>query len=111
VIEANGVRLNTTTLEASHDGIPIVLTWVESEILGVLIRSAGRVVSRDELSALLNHRQATPFERSIDVHISRLRKKLGDPHLIATIRGDGYMFRTKPLRASSNAVQDASRGA
>jgi two-component system response regulator CpxR len=57
------------------------------------MRSAGRVVSRDELAQRLYQRTATPFERSIDVHISHLRKKLEtEVDLIRTIRGVGYQF-------------------
>jgi two-component system, OmpR family, response regulator CpxR len=55
---------------------------------------AGRVVSRDELAAVLYHREATPYERSIDVHISHLRRKLetGGGTFIRTVRGVGYQF-------------------
>ena len=58
------------------------------------MRSAGRVVSRDQLAAVLYQRQATPFERSVDVHVSHLRKKLerNDRELIRTVRGVGYLF-------------------
>ncbi len=55
------------------------------------MRSAGRVVTRDELSQRLYQRDATPFDRAVDVHISHLRRKLeGD--LIVTVRGSGYQF-------------------
>jgi two-component system response regulator CpxR len=58
------------------------------------MRSAGRVMSRDEIAATLYHRESTPFERSIDVHVSHLRKKLEtNKHvLIRTVRGVGYLF-------------------
>jgi two-component system response regulator CpxR len=56
--------------------------------------SVGRVVSRDALAMALYQRQATPYERSIDVHVSHLRRKLGNdgPRLIETVRGSGYIF-------------------
>lgn len=56
--------------------------------------SAGRVVSRDELAAVLYQRSATPFERAIDVHVCHLRRKLETDGrtLIRSIRGIGYMF-------------------
>ena len=61
------------------------------------MRSAGRVVSRDALMESLYNRKATPFDRSIDMHVSHLRKKLesGRP-LIKTIRGAGYQFLLSP---------------
>jgi two-component system response regulator CpxR len=63
----------------------------------MLMRSAGRVLSRDALMENLYNRKATPFDRSIDMHISHLRKKLecGDD-LIKTIRGVGYQFCLTP---------------
>ena len=67
------------------------LTAMECEILELLLRSAGRVVSRDELSLHLYNRIASPFDRSIDTHISRIRRKLGDGRsMIASVRGTGY---------------------
>ena len=58
------------------------------------MRSAGSIVSRDELAAVLYHREASPFERTIDVHVSHLRRKLEatDCAPIQTVRGVGYMF-------------------
>jgi two-component system response regulator CpxR len=59
----------------------------------VLTRAAGRVVSRDELSAVMHQRETTPYERSIDVHVSHLRKKLeaAGHSIIRTVRGVGYL--------------------
>lgn len=67
---------------------------IEFDILDVLVRSAGRIVSRDELTAALYQRKATPYERSLDVHISHLRKKLEreNRNPIQTVRGVGYQF-------------------
>ena len=57
------------------------------------MRSAGQVVSRDQITAVLFEREATPYDRFLDVHISHLRKKLqGGRKLIRTIRGVGYVF-------------------
>ncbi|HLJ15541.1 MAG TPA: response regulator transcription factor [Bryobacteraceae bacterium] len=92
--EENSVRLNPATREVWREGVPVEVTSIEFDILELLVRSAGRVVSRDELSAALYKRQATPFERSLDVHVSHLRKKLaGGRELIRTVRGVGYLFR------------------
>jgi DNA-binding response OmpR family regulator len=67
------------------------LTAMEFDIFDLLARSAGRIVSRDEITEALFERKPSPLDRSLDVHISRLRKKLGHT-LIRTIRGVGYVF-------------------
>ena len=96
--EAGSVKLNLQTRRVWNRGVPVELTSVEFEILEFLVRAAGRIVSRDELTAALYQRRATPFERSIDVHISHLRKKLKvDGHSpIVTIRGVGYLLSPEP---------------
>lgn len=93
VLEANGVRLNAGTREVFFDGAPVEVTSIEYDILEVLVRSAGRVVSRDDLARFLYNRQANPLERALDVHVSHLRKKLErGRNLIRTVRGVGYLF-------------------
>ncbi len=100
LLEANGVRLNPGTREVFRDGVGVDVTSIEFEILEVLVRSAGQVVSRDDLARFLYNRQANPLERALDVHVSHLRKKLErNRTLIRTIRGVGYLFAT-----SSTAV-------
>ena len=75
-------------------------TSIEFDLLELLIRSAGRILSRNELMAALYQRPASPFDRALDVHVSHLRKKLGDRgDLICTVRGSGYLFRAGPRRA------------
>ncbi len=84
------------TRQAWAQGAALDLTTIEFDILELLVRSAGRVVSRSELIAALHQRPASPLERSLDVHVSHLRKKLGaDGQLIHTVRGVGYMFRAE----------------
>ncbi len=94
VVEVGDIRLNPGTRTVSRGDDPIALTSIEFDILDVLMRSAGRVVSRDQIAAILYQRETTPYERSVDVHVSHLRKKLEQPgrSLIRTIRGVGYMF-------------------
>lgn len=74
----------------------IDLTVTEFDLLEVLLRSAGRVVSREELSKTVFGRHLYPEDRSIDVHISNLRRKLGKMptgnERIKTMRGSGYVF-------------------
>lgn len=93
-ISAGGVELNPQTREAFFQGEPVDLTSIQFDILEFLVRSAGRTVSRDELATVLYQRPSTPYERSLDVHISHLRRKLNDTRgaLINTIRGVGYLF-------------------
>jgi two-component system, OmpR family, response regulator CpxR len=93
IVEVNRVRLNTGARTVKYDGNEVDLTAIEFDILEILVRSAGRVVSRDELMNILHQREATPFERSVDVHVSHLRKKFeANRSLIRTIRGVGYQF-------------------
>ena len=92
-ITVGSVRVNPATREAFSAGHPVELTSTEFDLLEMLVRSAGRIVSRDEITAALFEREATPYDRFLDVHISHLRKKLdGGSRLIRTIRGVGYMF-------------------
>jgi two-component system response regulator CpxR len=74
-------------------GEAVELTAMEFDLLELLMRSAGEVVSREQITAVLFEREATPYDRFLDVHISHLRKKLeGGRNLIRTIRGVGYVF-------------------
>ncbi len=87
------IRINASTREVWIGGSPGELTEMEFTLLEILMRSAGRVVSRDELTLALFERAAAPFDRILDVHISHLRRKLkGGRSLIRTIRGVGYVF-------------------
>jgi two-component system response regulator CpxR len=96
-ISAGGVEVNPQTREVWRQGASVEITSIEFDILEILMRSEGRIVSRDELTALLYQRESTPYERSLDVHISHLRKKLdgADRTLIQTVRGVGYLFAPK----------------
>ena len=93
VITIGKIQLNPTTRETWVAGSPVELTSVEFDLLEMLIRSAGRVVSRDEITIALFERKATPYDRFLDVHVSHLRKKLeGGRNLIRAVRGVGYVF-------------------
>jgi two-component system response regulator CpxR len=96
-IEVNGVVLDPGTRAVTRDGKSVDVTTLEFDILEQLMRNAGHVVSRDGLMESLYNRKATPFDRSIDMHVSHLRKKLeGASPLIKTIRGAGYQFCQSP---------------
>lgn len=93
VLEVNGVRLLPASREVFSEGRPVELTTFEFDILQVLMRAAGRVLSRDALMEELYQRKASPFDRSIDVHVSHLRRKLETGRtVIKTVRGVGYQF-------------------
>jgi two-component system, OmpR family, response regulator len=89
-----GIAVDTGTREAWVDGRPIELTGLEIDLLIALLRRAGRVVPRSALLELAGRGDVTVGERAVDVHISRLRKKLGDdpPTRIRTVRGVGYVL-------------------
>ena len=96
-LEVNGVSLDTGTREVRVQGRPVEVTTYEFDILELLMRAAGRVLSRDDLMERLYNRKATAFDRSIDMHISHLRRKLEtDRPLIKTVRGVGYQFARTP---------------
>ena len=100
-VEVNGIALDPATREVFRNGEAVDLTTFEFDILEMLLRGAGRVLSRDDLMEQMYNRKATAFDRSIDMHISHLRKKLETGRtLIKTIRGVGYQF----LRAPEEAV-------
>jgi two-component system response regulator CpxR len=92
-LEVNGVSVDPASRAVQCDGRAVELTTLEFEILEILVRAAGRVVSRDALMESMYNRKATPFDRSIDMHVSHLRRKLErDRTLIKTVRGVGYLF-------------------
>ena len=93
VLTVGDIQVNPATREVRIAGSPVELTEVEFDLLEMLMRSAGRIVSRDEITLALFKREATPYDRFLDVHISHLRKKLdGGRKLIRAVRGVGYVF-------------------
>jgi two-component system response regulator CpxR len=90
-----GVQLDPAAREVRMDGMQIDLTSVEFTLLETLLRDAGHVVTREQLTETVLGRKLGPFDRVIDVHISNLRKKLGRAHgeeRIKAVRGSGYVF-------------------
>ena len=96
VIRVGDIELDPATRSVLQNGKPVELTSVEFSLLHVLLREAGRVVTRERLVDAVLGRKFSPFDRSIDMHISKVRKKLGDSDAttdhIKTIRGVGYIF-------------------
>ena len=93
-LTAAGITVDTGAREAWVDGEPVELTGLEIDLLTALVRRAGRVVPRASLMELAGRGDVTVNERAVDVHISRLRKKLGDAAAarIRTVRGVGYVL-------------------
>ena len=93
-LRAGGVLVDVGSREVSVDGQAVDLTGLEFDILVALMRRAGRVVPRTALLAYAGRDDVNVGERTVDVHISKLRKKLGDdpraPKRIRTVRGVGY---------------------
>jgi two-component system, OmpR family, response regulator len=93
----SGWRLDAANRELRNpDDVQVALTTVEFDLLVVFCQNAGRILSRDQLIELTHGRLASPLERSIDVHVSRLRQKIEldprDPTFIKTVRLGGYLF-------------------
>jgi len=86
----------------SPEGTVVVVTSGEYRLLKALVENAGRVLNRDQLLNLTQGRDAGPFDRSIDLQISRLRAKLRDdarsPSLLKTIRNEGYLLASQSER-------------
>ena len=92
-----GWNLDTTTRTLTHDdNRQLALSGAEFRLLAILLAHPSRVLSRTQLMELLRGRDADPFDRSIDVRISRLRQTLGDdaraPQIIKTVYGEGYVI-------------------
>ncbi len=95
-ITVGDVDLDAGTRMVRKSGRAVELTAAEFDLLDMLLRSAGHVISRKDLVSKVLGRGLDPFDRSIDVHISSLRKKLGHKvkgmERIKTIRGIGYLY-------------------
>ena len=95
-IKVGDVEVDQGTRHVRRAGVPVELTNVEYELLLMLLTSAGRIVRREELVRGALGRELSPLDRSIDMHISHLRKKLGhyigEVERIKTVRGVGYAY-------------------
>lgn len=95
-LRVGDVELDSGTRAISRAGENVELTAVEFDLLEKLLRAAGEIVTREELSKKVLGRSSSPFDRSIDMHISNLRKKLGTrlggSERIKTVRGVGYIY-------------------
>jgi two-component system response regulator CpxR len=96
VLVVGDVTLDLGARAVHVAGVPVELTSLEFSLLEALIRLAGQVVSREELSLRALGRELSVYDRSIDVHVSSLRRKLGalseEHERIKTVRGIGYLY-------------------
>lgn len=94
-LSLNGITINFAAREASINNIPLTLTGTEYEILALLIKHAPDVISKEQISEDVLGRRLASFDRSIDMHVSNIRKKIAE-HIegdkIKTMRGAGYVF-------------------
>ena len=94
-VTVGGTRVNSASRNASHAGHNLNLTSAEFNLLQLLLQRAGQVVDKDTLSQEALGRPLSAYDRSIDVHVSKIRRKLaqaGGEDLILSIRGRGYQF-------------------
>ncbi|MGA2401275.1 MAG: response regulator transcription factor [Syntrophobacteraceae bacterium] len=105
-ITVGDIELDTGTRVVHRDGERIELTSVEFSFLEMLLRAAGHVVTREQLAEGVLGRSLTAYDRSVDVHLSSLRKKLGhkfgEIERIKTVRGSGYIY-VNPSQPDKNA--------
>ncbi|NTF46157.1 response regulator transcription factor [Rhizobium rhizogenes] len=96
LVQAGDLILYPSTRSAEWKGQPLDLTGAEFNLLEVLVRNAGQLVSKSEISRRALGRALTPFDRGIDVHVSSIRQKLGlrndGQSWIRTVRGQGYQL-------------------
>jgi two-component system, OmpR family, response regulator CpxR len=95
VLEVGDVTLDVGARAVRRGGEEIPLTTAEFALLEMLLRSAGRVVERELIAESVLGRRLSPYDRSVDVHVSNLRKKLGlasGRERIKTVRGAGYVY-------------------
>jgi DNA-binding response OmpR family regulator len=95
LLRVEGLELNRSARTVTDEGKKIELTDVEFSLLEALMRAPGKVVAREEISESVLGRKFHPFDRSLDMHVSRLRRKLGErggEERVKTIRGVGYQL-------------------
>lgn len=95
-IRVGALDINWAKRSAAIDGRELALTSAEFELLALFVHNRGRILSRNRIMDQTRGVDWDAFDRSVDVHISRLRQKLGDdpkhPMFIRTVRGSGYLF-------------------
>ena len=99
-LQIDELRASTTERRIEFQGEELKLTTAEFNVMLVLMKHAGEVVNKELISQQALGRALTAYDRSVDVHVSNLRKKLGEADLIKNVRGVGYQL----IRAGTEAV-------
>ena len=113
VLEFGRLVIDLGARQARLDGRPCELTSHQFELLVVLARASGRVLSRDQIMDALKGHPMEAFDRSIDVHVSRIRAVIEDdpktPRRLLTVRGSGYVFARRQDQLDGDGAQPAAR--
>ena len=95
-IQVDDVEIQVSARSAKKSGADLNLTSVEFDLLAMLLKEAGKVIKKEDLSEKVLERKLSPYDRSLDMHVSNLRKKLGErkdgADYIKTIRSVGYIY-------------------
>ena len=95
-MQVGDLEISSSSRAAKLDGAEVGLTSVEFDLLSALVRDAGKIVKKEDLSEKVLERSLSPYDRSLDMHISNLRKKLGHradgSERIKTVRSVGYIY-------------------
>nr|WP_232843578.1 response regulator transcription factor [Rhodobacter amnigenus] len=102
LLQSEPIRFDHSTLDPNRgvvdgpDGVSVGLTWHEQKLLQLFAMNPNRVLSRDDIAIALTGREWSPMDRTIDVHVAHLRRKLANmsdvPKMIRSVRGVGYVF-------------------
>ncbi len=95
-IQVDDVEMKISARSATKNGEDLCLTSVEFELLATLLKNAGTIIKKEDLSEQVLERRLSPYDRSLDMHVSNLRKKLdahgNQPERIKTVRSVGYIY-------------------
>ncbi len=91
-LDVGNLHVSSSERKVLHAGTELKLTTAEFNVLLVLVRHAGEVVNKELICQQALGRALTAYDRSVDVHVSNLRKKLGESDLIKNVRGVGYQL-------------------
>jgi two-component system response regulator CpxR len=95
-LQVDDVEIQVSARSAKKSGEDLSLTSVEFDLLAMLLKEAGKVIKKEDLSEKILERKLSPYDRSLDMHVSNLRKKLGErkdgTEHIKTIRSVGYIY-------------------
>ncbi|MBF7073796.1 response regulator transcription factor [Glaciecola sp. MH2013] len=95
-LDLHGIKIEDASQRAVVNDVEIDLTGTEFQLLSVLMRHAGHILTKDKLSVDVLGRRLSAYDRSLDMHVSNVRKKLsqlGIENIIKTVRGSGYLFK------------------